>query len=407
MRVLSIIGERPIPPITAIRVRNHHLWARLAEIDGIRLKVLCLDTAADRDLGPARIPGVDEVDCEFFRPERPPLPARALAVYARSWHEYPRSAALRRRVVELEREWDPDVIHAEELRLAWYLPALQRRPSRAVQSVTFHNVESDLFSRVASPAVPLGRGLARRLQIASLKRHEAEVASRVDLPWAYSKDDLLRYRTLYPDVSWGMITNGTNVHGITPAPQVADRTVLILGSWNYLPNREGLAWFLEQIRPHLDEGVRITVAGSKADETIKRMIADAGLPFVDTPLDLEPLYAEAAVLAVPLLSGSGTRNKILESMAHERVVITTTKGAEGLEFGEAEGVVRADDPRDFARRLMESINSPESRADAARRGRQVVLDNYSYAVIARRMVEAWRARLDHGVSQPRHAGAPA
>lgn len=405
MRVLAIIGERPIPPITAIRARNHHLWRRMVRIEGIELKLLCLDALPPEQLGPAEVPGADDV--EFFRPDRPPLPVRALRVYARSWYEYQRSTELARRVAELERDWSPEVIHADELRLGWYLPALQGRASAAAQSVTFHNVESDLFSKLASPAVPFGRGLARRLQVASLRRYERRVAMRVDRPLAISPVDLDRFRTLYPRDGWEMTTNGTDALDIAPTPQVSTRTVLILGSWNYAPNREGLAWFLERVRPHLDAGVRITVAGSKADESLKRTVAEAGLPFIDTPMDLGPLYAEAAAVAVPLLTGSGTRNKILESLAHERTVITTTKGAEGLEFGESEGVVRADEPEAFARRLLHTLESPGPRAEPAHRGRQMVLDRYEYACVADRLVECWRRQLGRTSPRPTRDAAPA
>ena len=58
---------------------------------------------------------------------------------------------------------------------------------------------------------------------------------------------------------------------------------------------------LDRVRPHLDGSVRVVVAGSGADPTVKRWLADAGYTFIDTPLDLRPLYAEAAVVAVPVL----------------------------------------------------------------------------------------------------------
>src|SRR5262249_24993791 len=111
-----------------------------------------------------------------------------------------------------------------------------------------------------------------------------------------------------------------------------------------------MEWFLNAIAPHLVPQVQITVAGSEADASLRQLLARRRVRFVDTPIDLKPLYDEHADVVVPLLEGSGTRGKILEALAHERLVITTPKGAEGLEIREGEGVVIADGAEALAAR---------------------------------------------------------
>jgi glycosyltransferase involved in cell wall biosynthesis len=389
MRVLALIGDRPFPPVAGPTIRFAHLWPRVARSPGVELKVLGLDMAPP-DAPPPDFPGLD---AEFFRFGPRGLGARVVGRFARSWHEYPFSPALARRVDELADSFRPDVIQADEFRLAAYLPALRARPSPALQGVTFHNVESDLFARLVGPAVPPPfRRLAARLQVRSLRRFEARVARAVGLRLTYSEPDRRRYAELYPDVAWLPTRNGTDIQGVAPAPPPQDPSVLLLARWAYAPNVQGLRWFLDEVRPHLDPALPVVVAGSGAGEKVRAWVADAGWPFHDTPLDLAPLYNAASAVAVPVLEGGGTRGKILEALAYERPVVTTTKGPEGLGLPPDHGVTIADDPRAFARALSEVASAPpDARLAPARRGRQAVAARFDWSVVASELLETWRS----------------
>jgi len=384
MRVLVLISDRPYPPITGTRVRNFHLWPAVSRL-GLEVRVLGTDTgrgAPER----ASFPGLE---AEFCRFDRPPLPVRAWGVLTHSYHEIPRSFALARRVDEVAAHWRPDVIHAEELRMAAYLPCLRGCQSGAKESVTFHNVETDLFEKIGSPAVPFGRSLARRLHARSLWSYQRRAVRQTDLRFAYSAHDRERYARLFPGVRWSITRNGTDASGIQPAAQPAESKILLVASWSYAPNRAGLSWFLADVVPRLVPGVLLTVAGSGADEALRQRLAEGGVRFVDTPIDLKPLYDEHALVVVPLLEGSGTRGKILEALAHERLVVTTPKGAEGLDL--QEGIVIADGAEALAGRINEALASPEIRAASARLGREAVIAKYDWTVVAAELKEAWDA----------------
>jgi glycosyltransferase involved in cell wall biosynthesis len=389
MRVLVLIGDRPVPAITATRVRNLHLWPAMKRL-GVELKVLGLDLTPGAEAPPA----IEGVEVEYIVPARRPLPARAWAAWSRSYHQWPYSAALARRVDEVAASWRPDVIHAEELRMASYLPCMRGLRSTARQSATLHNVESVLYESIANPAVPFGRGLAKRLHLHSLRGYESRVAARVDLKLAYSELDRDRYARLYPAPGWSATRNGADVIGQTPAPQPEEPAILLVGSLSYAPNTRGLSWFLEEVVPRLRHKAAVTVAGSGASPALRQRLAEAdGVRFVDTPPELKPLYDEHALLAVPLLEGSGTRGKILEALAYERLVVTTTKGVEGLDLHPGEGIMIADGPEAFARALDEALGSLETRASLARRGRQAVLERYDWTVVAADLKRQWEACL--------------
>ena len=88
--------------------------------------------------------------------------------------------------------------------------------------------------------------------------------------------------------------------------------------------------------------------------------------------DAVAVIAQAQVAVVPLLAGSGTRIKILEAWAAGTPVVSTTLGAEGLEYRDREHLVLADDARELHRRRFRAARIARE-SGAHRRGRPAAL----------------------------------
>ena len=78
----------------------------------------------------------------------------------------------------------------------------------------------------------------------------------------------------------------------------------------------------------------------------------------------------AKVAVVPLLSGSGTRLKIIEAWAAGTAVVSTSVGAEGLPARHDENILLADSPESFARMVTLLLQSPVARQRIGRAGRE-------------------------------------
>jgi polysaccharide biosynthesis protein PslH len=384
VRILALLSDNPWPPNTGSRVRNAYVWPALERL-GVEVKLLALDHGGTPGAGPLAVE-LHPFDVESY-------PRRVYHVLRYSYHQWPASRSLRQRAQELARTWKPDVVHAEELRMAAYLPDRGLLAPAALRSLTLHNVESDLLRHTGSTALRRGRAAIEALHLAALRSFERRAVRSVDLAFAYSAADLVRYRELYPAASWAETRNGTHASLIQPLPQPATPSVLLVGSLGYAPNVHGLYWFLDQVLPLLPREVRVTVAGSRAPEEVRRRLAASPVRFVDTPDDLAPLYAEHAVSVVPVFQGSGTRGKILEALAYERAVVTTTPGAGGLELAEGEGYVLADDAGRFAAAVTRLLAAPGEREALARRGRAAVLARYDWSSVAGDLLAAWSARV--------------
>lgn len=387
MKVLALLSDIPFPPNTGSRVRNFHLWSALRR-QGIEVKILGLSQAPVEGGGSVKFASED---AEFFALDRPPFIPRAFGALTRSFHERPRSSPLWRKVREVIEQWKPDIVHAEELRMANYACyALGlNRERRPKVTVTAHNVESELLKMTGSAPFKWGAPVINWLHLRALKTFEKSTFESFDLSLAYSALDRDRYQKAYPKGNWYFTRNGADVTGVIPSPQVSEPKILFVGSLSYAPNLRGLRWFLDEVLTKLSPEITLTVAGSRATPEVKNLLTRPRVNFIDSPVDLAPIYQAHALSIVPVFEGSGTRGKILESLAHERILVSTTLGAEGLGLTEKEGVICRDDSLSFAREIEIWVKNREGRSRLGSAGRQKVHNEYDWQVVARELKEAW------------------
>ena len=122
-----------------------------------------------------------------------------------------------------------------------------------------------------------------------------------------------------------------------------------IGSMNWLPNIEGIEWFIENVWPLIIEqypSITFTIAGRNIPnqfyaKNIKNFKVEGEVP------DAKQFMLSKDIMIVPLLSGSGIRIKIIEGMALGKTIITTSIGAEGLDINDGVNILIANTPQEF------------------------------------------------------------
>ena len=154
---------------------------------------------------------------------------------------------------------------------------------------------------------------------------------------------------------------GPPARGLAPSP-----TVLFVGSLDYGPNVDAVAWLAGEIVPALrsaDQGVRVVIAGRRPTEAVRDAVAQSGMELVESPATLSPLYQQAHVVLAPLRTGGGTgRIKILEAMAHGAAIVATPQGVAGLAPGDVAAVAIGDGTEELAATIR-SLLSDGDRAE--------------------------------------------
>jgi len=185
-----------------------------------------------------------------------------------------------------------------------------------------------------------------------------------------------------------VIANGADVP--ETYERVPEPRLLFVGLLSYPPNADAVEWFLQNIWPLVRAKVpdaACDIVGSGPSPLIQEWHGREGVAVHGFVADLKPLYRRAAASIVPLRAGSGTRLKILESLAHAVPVVSTTLGAYGISASDEQGLLRGDSPNDFAGQCVRLLERSPLDQDRALAGRQLVMEQYAWSRIHEQVAE--------------------
>jgi glycosyltransferase involved in cell wall biosynthesis len=239
-----------------------------------------------------------------------------------------------------------------------------------------HNLESSFRHRLDDS----------RMSATALRRFERLLLDRYAESWMVSPVDMEGAAALAPTARLRLVPNVVDCAAIDPVPpRRGERTVLFVADLTYEPNREALAFLLDEAMPSLwrqAPDVRLVVAGKGSD-------CIGGVdPRIDARgyvQDLRPLYEAAGCAAVPLLTGGGSPLKFVEALAFRVAVVATPLAAAGLEASPGVHYAEAAPSGEpFARAVLETLD-PARGNPLALAGRRLAESEYSIEALERRL----------------------
>ena len=299
------------------------------------------------------------------------------------------SPAFEARLVQLLRQERYDVVQLETLYLAPYIDVI-RRHSEARVVMRAHNVEHAIWGRMAANAGnPVKRWYLRHLT-AKLRRYERTSINRYDLLLPISQPDLAAFRREGARGPALVTPIGLDPAEYPARPPRAGEPLRLsfIGSLDWLPNQEGLLWFVRRVWPSLRRAfpaLELHVAGRNMPARIARLRVP-GVHWHGEVPSARRFVEQYPVMVVPLLSGSGMRAKILEGMALAKAVLTTRVGLEGIEARHRDTVLVADTVAAFERELRWLLHRPDRLPALGGRARTFFERRYDHRVIGERLL---------------------
>lgn len=167
-------------------------------------------------------------------------------------------------------------------------------------------------------------------------------------------------------------------------------TLVYAGALTYDANLDAMRYFISEILPIIKEKkplVKLFITG-KVNEQIKASLPfDPNVEFTGYLEDVRPRIARSWISIIPLRIGGGTRLKLLESLALGTPVISTSKGAEGLELTPGKDLIIRDLPHEFAIEVVNILESKEARDNFGFNGKSTVGSMYSWRIIGERFLK--------------------
>jgi glycosyltransferase involved in cell wall biosynthesis len=287
---------------------------------------------------------------------------------------------MREKVELLAREHRFDAVVCDFLIPA---PSMGDILSRAV--LFQHNIETLIWRRRAEQARDPLRRFYLRQQASRMFSCEREFSHRARHVVAVSDADAERMREMFDLKHVSSVPTGVDLdyfQAPDPAPAGPRFDIVFVGSMDWMPNQDGVQFFLRDILPRIRQAVpeaSVGIVGRQPPPELLQQAAKAGgITVTGTVPDVRPYLWGARMSIVPLRIGGGTRLKIYESMAAGTPVVSTTIGAEGLDVRDGENICRDDSAEDFAAACTELLQNEKQRARLAAAGRQLVVERFSW-----------------------------
>jgi ribosomal protein S18 acetylase RimI-like enzyme len=187
-----------------------------------------------------------------------------------------------------------------------------------------------------------------------------------------------------------VIENGVDLGRFQPCEETPGRRLLFIGSFRHFPNIVAFRFLTERILPLVRDFELTVVAGPEPwlhwrnhTRTLPPP-ADDRIRILEFVADVRPLYYETNVVLVPTLESAGTNVKVLEAMAMQRAVVSTSSGCAGLGLEHAEHLWVADSAAGFAQGIERLLDDDALRARLARGGRACAEQRFDWRAIGLR-----------------------
>lgn len=276
-----------------------------------------------------------------------------------------------------------------------------------VQVIDAHEIAYDMVRQFARQGLGLGRTLYAGLNWRKLRHEELSAFRAADAVCACSAADQQRILAEVPSARTVVIPNAADVEFYRPRPSdpPADgRTVVFFGLLSTLPNIDGASWFLREIWPRVvarRPDARCKIIGKGAPKSLLDL-ARPDVEIVGFVEDLRPHLASAAAIAVPLRLGGGTRLKIVEGMAMQKAIVSTSLGAEGIDVVPERDILLADDAQRFADAVVRLLDDPALAGRLGSSARDVAVNRYAWTAAADALERLYRELL----AAPGHHPSP-
>lgn len=179
------------------------------------------------------------------------------------------------------------------------------------------------------------------------------------------------------------IENGVDVEYFYAMPDVRNRNIVFVGNMGYPPNDQATRYFVKEVFPEILKKVpdaHFYAVGANAGAELKALETEH-ITVTGKVEDVRTYLEMACVVCVPLLAGSGTKYKVLEAMACEKAVVTTSYGSEGLDVTNNSNIIIADNVQDIVKHITELLEQDETRQQMGKKAREFILNTHAWEVI--------------------------
>jgi sugar transferase (PEP-CTERM/EpsH1 system associated) len=294
--------------------------------------------------------------------------------------------AIREKFAELR----PDLIMIYSCNVAQYAEHFPQVP-RIMQFAELDSSRWGQFARRSPPPLRWVYAIEKQ-RFFAYEQHIAHTFSHALVCTAAEQSDFER---LIPGAPISLVGNGVDLDhfrskGIAKQPG----SIIFTGVMDYFPNVDAVVWFCDEVLPLVQRQIleaALTICGSRPVAAVRRLAKRRGITVTGRVPDTRPYMDKAELFVAPMRMARGIQNKLLEALAMGLPCIASCAATRGAAIPEGVGILTADDPENFAERVVCLLRDGAFRAKMAHKARAAVEQNYRW--------ETQLARLDLVVAE--------
>jgi glycosyltransferase involved in cell wall biosynthesis len=198
--------------------------------------------------------------------------------------------------------------------------------------------------------------------------------------------------TTSPTNNWplSVLPNGVDLEYFSPGgdDQREPATLVISGKMSYHANVSMAMHLYQSILPLIwehEREVKLWIVGKDPPPEIREIGKHPAITVTGTVDDIRPYLRRATVAVAPLTYGAGIQNKVLEAMGCATPVVTTPRAVPALSVNPGEDILVAQEPLEFAKKVLMLIKDPDTQREVGEAGRQYVERNHRWDKVARQL----------------------
>ena len=283
-----------------------------------------------------------------------------------------------------------DVIVLESLFSCNYIKTIKDYSSSKI-ILRSHNIEYKIWDKISRKSSNPFKKVYFKILSNQLKKYELEILKKIDGVACISDNYKNEFKRLDFKLKIETIPFGININNYSSNNKISDEKKLKffhIGAMDWLPNSEAAKWLINKIWPRIHKKIpnaELHLAGKNMPDWIN---SNQKLNIFNHKevKDSLKFISEYDIMLVPILSGSGIRVKIIEGMALGKAIISTSLGAEGIDYKKDENLMIANSVEEFCNNAEKIYYGKLSRKKIGLNARKLVEKNHNQNRISKKLV---------------------
>ena len=241
-----------------------------------------------------------------------------------------------------------------------YISVIKEK-SNCLISFRAHNIEHEIWEQNAVFEKNFIKKLYLKNLARRIKKYELSFLNKYDVIVPITERDALKFKELGNIKPVCVCPTGMNIKkNQTTEINPENLRFYHFGSLDWLPNTDGLLWFLEKVWKNIEKKYpefKFSIAGRNASSNFIEKLKNYNVNFYGEIKNSDDFTCLQSIMIVPLHAGSGMRIKIIEAMSAGKIVISTSKGLEGIDARNKTEVLIANTEKEFFNTILSIIEN--------------------------------------------------